>query len=214
MDEVTTGAGEVTTGQAEAATATTGTEPTTTTGEGGFYSGEVPKELEAQYKEMQGSYTRKMQELHNQHKSLRSGGSVPQPVVSQPTQNGSEADPFTSQYVQLESQVKEMRLAMLDQQIEHFAGSHPDVYEFATDMADAMMQVPGLTLEKAYWMIKGPKAEKVGMQKAISMVQQKATQPQGAPVGATNKAQAPREYKNLADAALDAYNMESAKPRG
>ena len=173
-----------------------------------FYSGNVPKELEGAHREMQASYTRKMQALSQQERQFRS---QPQTAYQPPAQvdPNAGAEAYAPQVTAMETEVRQIKLQLLDQQIDRFAETHKDVYEHANDMADAMMQVPGLTMEKAYWMIKGPKAEQNGRAEAMKLMQTKISQPQGGPVGSTSKPAPSKPLNSIADFAREAYNSAS-----
>ena len=176
--------------------------------EGSFYSGAVPKELEGPYKEMQASFTRQQQALSRERMELRKPlATSPQPT----TPEAGEPDAFAGQIGAMEGQMREIRLELMNTQIDRFAEGHKDVYDHAAEMADHMLKVPGLSMEQAYWMVKGPKAEQQGMRKAMTILQTKAEQPQGGPVGQANLSVPKKVPETLAEMAKEAYNAEVLK---
>lgn len=186
------------------------TEPSTgdaSAPEGSFYSGNVPKELEGPYKEMQAAFTRNQQALARERMSLRSMPATASPTSSQDP----NADPYAGQISSMEAQVREVRLELMNTQIDRFAETHKDVYDHAAEMADMMLKVPNLSMETAYWAIKGPKAEQAGRMKAMSTLQTKIEAPSTGPVGKTNVPVPVKAPNTIAEAVSQAYNQVASQ---
>lgn len=93
--------------------------------------------------------------------------------------------------------------------LDNFKRENPDIETYRVDIARELMKDKNLTLEKAYWMVKGQKTTEISKQTAHELAQyKKAAQDYGLKVGGANRgsgSQIPDHVKKQGSVAIYEY---------
>lgn len=99
--------------------------------------------------------------------------------------------------------------------LENFKRENPDIDTYRVDIARELMKDKNLTLEKAYWMVKGQKTTEISKQTATELAQyKKAAQDYGLKVGGANRGSGsniPDHVKKAGSYAIYEYIKASKK---
>jgi len=167
----------------------------------------LPEDAKKIIANLRADYTKKTQSIAEQRKQLEADRKALlesgfYDSVSKQAETSVELDPFNANSIEAKIQqevakrMKEMLEPMRQEAemnkrqiaLENFKRENPDIETYKVDIARELMKDKTLTLEKAYYLVKGQKSTEASKQMQVELAQyKKAAQDYGLKVGGANR---------------------------